>query len=238
MNPTTEATQATAYPHIVKIPGVCGGAAIIEGTRIAVWHIVNYYYNLGMAVEAILADWDYLKPAQVFSALAYYHDNREEIDHLRHSNTYQYYQEHYAHVVAEIAQKVEAPTTAVLKPSPPSREPGSAVGQIIITEDFDTPLPEAIKENNMETQKTNLKDILDWESEQFPIVYENQQPKAVLVDIATFRKLTLLLDNLLRRDPEPEDALLAESETLTQLVDHVKKTAQATADWEQELYAL
>jgi len=30
----------TAYPHIVKVEGVCGGEAIIEDTRIAVWHIV------------------------------------------------------------------------------------------------------------------------------------------------------------------------------------------------------
>ncbi len=29
----------TAYSHIVKIDGVVGGEAIIEGTRIAVWHI-------------------------------------------------------------------------------------------------------------------------------------------------------------------------------------------------------
>jgi len=35
--------EQTEYPHIVKITGVCGGQAIIEGTRIAVWHLVGYY---------------------------------------------------------------------------------------------------------------------------------------------------------------------------------------------------
>jgi len=60
----------TAYPHIVKVAGVCGGEAIIEDTRIAVWHIVGYYYKVGMAVEEILADWDYLALAQVFRAFA------------------------------------------------------------------------------------------------------------------------------------------------------------------------
>lgn len=81
----------TPHPHIVKIAGVCGGAAIIEGTRIAVWHIVGYYYKVGMSVEAILSDWDYLTPAQVFDALAYYHDNRQEIDRLIQENSYEFW---------------------------------------------------------------------------------------------------------------------------------------------------
>ena len=77
----------------MKVEGVCGGEAIIEGTRIAVWHIVGYYYRAGLSVEEILADWDYLTPAQVFSALAYYHDNRKEIDRVRRENSYEYWLE-------------------------------------------------------------------------------------------------------------------------------------------------
>lgn len=87
----------TPYPHIVKIAGVCGGQAVIEGTRLAVWHVVDYYYKVGMSVEDIVMDWDYLTPAQVFSALAYYHDHRSEIDEARQQNSYEYWQEHYAH---------------------------------------------------------------------------------------------------------------------------------------------
>lgn len=86
----------TAYPHIRKIDGVCGGEAIIEGTRIAVWHIVDYYYKVGMSIEEILIDWDYLAPAQLFSALAYYHDNKAEIDRIRLENSYEYWQAHYS----------------------------------------------------------------------------------------------------------------------------------------------
>ncbi len=82
--------QQTEYPHIVKIVGVCGGQAIIEGTRIAVWHVVGYYYKVGLPVEKILAEWDYLTPAQVFSALAYYHDHRQEIDAVRQKNSIEY----------------------------------------------------------------------------------------------------------------------------------------------------
>ena len=86
----------TSYPHIVKVAGVCGGEAIIEGTRIAVWHIVGYYYKVGMSVEEILADWDYISPAQVFSALAYYHDNKVEIDRAREKNSYETWLEQHA----------------------------------------------------------------------------------------------------------------------------------------------
>ncbi len=99
MNTNGNKKHYTEYPHIVKVEGVCGGEAIIEGTRIAVWHIVGYYYRAGMSVEEILADWDYLAPAQVFSALAYYHDHREEIDRVRLENSYEYWLEHYAHAV-------------------------------------------------------------------------------------------------------------------------------------------
>jgi uncharacterized protein (DUF433 family) len=95
---TSEATvHRTAHPHIVKIDGIGGGQATIEGTRIAVWHVVDFYYKVGMSIEEILADWDHLTPAQVFDALAYYHDNREEIERARRENSYEYWQKHRAH---------------------------------------------------------------------------------------------------------------------------------------------
>jgi uncharacterized protein (DUF433 family) len=87
----------TAYPHIVKVEGVCGGEAISEDTRIAVWHLGGYCYKVGMSVEEILADWDYLTPAQVFSALAYYHDHKAEVDRARDKNSYEVWLDHYAH---------------------------------------------------------------------------------------------------------------------------------------------
>jgi len=83
--PEKRHVQRAEHPHIVKIEGVCGGEAIIEGTRIAV---------------EILLDWDALAPAQVFDALAYYHDDREEIDRLRWENSYEYWKEHQADAAA------------------------------------------------------------------------------------------------------------------------------------------
>lgn len=91
----------TEYPHIVRNEGVLGGQPVIEGTRIAVWHIVGYYYKVGMSVEEILAEWDYLQPAQVFSAMAFYHDHRAEIDAVREENSFErWQQEQLAHVSA------------------------------------------------------------------------------------------------------------------------------------------
>ena len=101
MSAKNRAVQKMPYPHIVKVDGVCGGQAIIEGTRIAVWHIVGYYYKVGMSVEDILAEWNYLTPAQVFSALAYYHDNKQEIDEVREQNSYERWKkDQHAHAPA------------------------------------------------------------------------------------------------------------------------------------------
>jgi uncharacterized protein (DUF433 family) len=100
MSGTEKDANRTAYPHIVKAEGLCGGQVVIEGTRIAVWHIVDYYYRAGMSVEEILAEWEYLTPAQVFSALAYYHDNKDEIDRVRHRNSYEHWLELNAEPVA------------------------------------------------------------------------------------------------------------------------------------------
>jgi len=89
--------ERTNYPHVVKIDGVSGAPAVIEETRMAVWHIVEYYYRVGMSVEEIVAEWNYLTPAKVFSALAYYDENREEIDEIRRQNSYERWLEQTSH---------------------------------------------------------------------------------------------------------------------------------------------
>lgn len=76
------ATAATVlYPHISKRPGVCGGKACIDGTRIRVMDIVALQAQ-GCPVEEILDHFDsrLLTPAEVYSALAYYHDHKREIE--------------------------------------------------------------------------------------------------------------------------------------------------------------
>lgn len=90
----------TGYPHIVKVAGVSGEEALLEGTRIAVWHIVDYYYRVGMSVEDMVAEWEYLSPSHFFSALAYYHDNKAEIDEARQRNSYENWHSQHAQPVA------------------------------------------------------------------------------------------------------------------------------------------
>ena len=74
------AAKAVSYPHIEKTPGVRGGKACIEGTRIAVVDIV-LLHRRGYRPEEML-DY-YVRPltlAQVHSALVYYYDHPEEIE--------------------------------------------------------------------------------------------------------------------------------------------------------------
>jgi len=73
-----------------------------------------------------------------------------------------------------------------------------------------------------------------WKQERFPIVYEAGEAKAVLVDMASFAQIELILDNLLHRESEPEDVLLAQSEALRQLVARAQQEPPS-ANWRQEL---
>lgn len=73
-----------------------------------------------------------------------------------------------------------------------------------------------------------------WKQERFPIVYEAGEAKAVLVDMASFTQIELILDNLFHREGEPEDALLAQSDALRQLVARAQQE-MPSADWLREL---
>jgi uncharacterized protein (DUF433 family) len=64
---------------ITKKAGVCGGSACIQGTRIPVWVLVNYF-KLGQTMEQLLEDYPSLKSDDIKSALAYYKNNIEEIE--------------------------------------------------------------------------------------------------------------------------------------------------------------
>ena len=68
-----------AYPYITSNQGIAGGAAIIEGTRIAVRTVAGYY-QMGMDVDEILSTLSHLTASQIHSALAYYFDHQQEID--------------------------------------------------------------------------------------------------------------------------------------------------------------
>ena len=69
----------TEHIHVIKDPEVYEGKAIIKGTRVPVASIINHYRS-GMSLEDILEGYPGIKPAQLFDALSYYFDHKEEID--------------------------------------------------------------------------------------------------------------------------------------------------------------
>ena len=64
---------------LVKTSGVCGGRIRIDGTRITV-HRIATLYQQGQDAEEIARTYPHLTLGQVYTALAYYHANRAEID--------------------------------------------------------------------------------------------------------------------------------------------------------------
>ena len=64
---------------LVATPGTCGGRIRIDGTRITVHHIAAMY-KAGQTAEDIALGYPHLSLSQVYTALAYYHANRDEID--------------------------------------------------------------------------------------------------------------------------------------------------------------
>jgi uncharacterized protein (DUF433 family) len=67
--------------HIAKTPGICGGKACIAGHRIRVMDIVVQVEHAKLSPEQIVAEvYPSITLADVYAALAYYHDHRDEIE--------------------------------------------------------------------------------------------------------------------------------------------------------------
>ncbi len=66
--------------HIEITPGVRGGQPRIAGTRITVADVAVMHLRLGQSVEEIAGKYD-LALSDVYAAMAYYYDQRAEIDH-------------------------------------------------------------------------------------------------------------------------------------------------------------
>jgi uncharacterized protein (DUF433 family) len=79
--PMAEISTKTEYSHIVCTPGVVAGEPRIDGHRVRVRDIVAARDLGGLTPEEIAASvYPGLTLAQVYSALAYYEDHRNEID--------------------------------------------------------------------------------------------------------------------------------------------------------------
>jgi len=74
---------------------------------------------------------------------------------------------------------------------------------------------------------------------EFPVIMENGKSKAFVVDAKVFQRLQVILDNLLRREPETEDALIATSKAFQKLLAQVEvEKDKPSSSWREELRAL
>ena len=71
-------TQTKHY--IVCTPGTCGGRPRISGHRIRVQDIVQFHEREGRTADEIVSGFPDLTLAEVYAALSYYFDHRDEIE--------------------------------------------------------------------------------------------------------------------------------------------------------------
>jgi uncharacterized protein (DUF433 family) len=65
--------------HIEITPGVCGGKARIAGHRIRVQDVAVWCEYRGLSPDEVVAQFPQITLADVYAALSYYHDHRDEI---------------------------------------------------------------------------------------------------------------------------------------------------------------
>jgi uncharacterized protein (DUF433 family) len=67
--------KPTIADHIEITSGVCGGKPRIAGHRIRVQDVVIWHERMGMSPDEIVSQYPGITLADVYAALAYYHDN-------------------------------------------------------------------------------------------------------------------------------------------------------------------
>ncbi len=72
--------ESVPVKHIEKTPGICGGRACIAGHRIRVQDIVVWHEMRGYSPDEIVDMFPGITLADVYAALVYYFDNRQEIE--------------------------------------------------------------------------------------------------------------------------------------------------------------
>jgi uncharacterized protein (DUF433 family) len=73
--------DSTVVKHIEATPTVCGGKPRIAGTRIRVQDISIWHELHGWSADEIVDAYPHLTLADVYAALAYYHDHRADMHH-------------------------------------------------------------------------------------------------------------------------------------------------------------
>jgi uncharacterized protein (DUF433 family) len=70
-------TVKTEHPHIVRLEGLCGGEPVIDGLRVSVRHVATLHRRGDSILE--IAEALGITEAQIFHALSYFFDHRDEI---------------------------------------------------------------------------------------------------------------------------------------------------------------
>ncbi|MBI4653569.1 MAG: DUF433 domain-containing protein [Nitrospirae bacterium] len=73
-------TTKIEHAYIETVQGVQGGRPVIKGTRTPVKSIA-IYHKMGATPEEIQIKLPHLNLSQIYDALSYYYDCRDEIDH-------------------------------------------------------------------------------------------------------------------------------------------------------------
>ena len=76
------AQPKVTYRYIAREPGVRGGQAIVEGTRIGVHDVIGLLQSGETVDSTVSRCFPELTRSQVYECLAYYEDHRGEIDVL------------------------------------------------------------------------------------------------------------------------------------------------------------
>lgn len=71
--------SVTLDAMLVRTPGISGGRLRIDGTGITVLQIAAMHKQ-GMSASEIAGQYPHITLGQVYTALAYYHNNKAEID--------------------------------------------------------------------------------------------------------------------------------------------------------------
>ncbi len=88
MQPTTTGPVSPEAPippaadrvRIVATPGTCGGRPRIDGHRIKVEDVAIWHERMAMSPDEIVSAHPSLTLSEVHAALAYYYENRDQID--------------------------------------------------------------------------------------------------------------------------------------------------------------
>lgn len=100
----------TEYAHIVRTPGTVAGEPRIEGHRIRVRDIVAARDRGGFSPEEIASSvYPGITLAEVYAALAYYEDHRDEIDAAAKQEEFlaEKFRQQHAHLVRDYRNQEE-----------------------------------------------------------------------------------------------------------------------------------